>query len=132
MMKVMALKIFREIAYNAREADFYSIMCDEATDVANVSQLVVCLQWVDDELNAHDEFIGLKDMSATGTNAESIVRKRKDCLLRMDLKLAKCRGQCYDGCSTMKGSKNGVVVKIKKEELRALYSHCTSIHLILQ
>ena len=41
----------------------------------------------------------------------------------MDLKLTKCRGQCYDGCSTMKGPKNGVVVKIKKEEQRALCSH---------
>ena len=116
MMKVMGLKILREIAYNVREADFYSIMCDEATDVANVSQLVVCLRWVDDELNAHDEFIG--------TNAEYTVRELKDCLLRMDLKLTKCRGQCYDGCTTMKGLKNGVVVKIKKEEQRALYSHC--------
>ena len=124
MMKVMALKILREIAYNVREADFYSIMRDGATGVANVSQLVVCLRWVDDELNAHDEFTGLKDMSATGTNAESIVRELKDCLLRMDLKLTKCRGQCYDGCSTMKGPKNGVVVKVKKEEQRALYSHC--------
>ena len=82
--------------------------------------IVVCLRWVDDELNAHDEFLGLKDMSATGTNAESIVRELKDCLLRMDLELTKC----YDGCSTMKGPKNGVVVKIKKEDQRALYSHC--------
>ena len=112
MMKVMARKILKEIAYNVREADFYSIMCDEATDVANVSQFVVCLRWVDDELNSHDEFIGLTDMSATGTNAEFIVRELKDCLLRMDLKFTKCRGQCDDGCSTMKGPKNGVVVKI--------------------
>ena len=124
MMEVKALKILREIAYNVREADFYSIMCDEATDVAIVSQLLVCLRWVDDELNAHDEFIGLKDMSATGTNAESIVRELKDCLLRVDLKLTKCRGQCYYGCSTMKGPKNGVVVQIKKEQQRKLYSHC--------
>ena len=51
----MALKILREIACNVRETDFYSIMCDEATDVATVSQLVVCLRWVDDELNAHDK-----------------------------------------------------------------------------
>ena len=124
MMKVMALKILRKIAYNVREADFYLIMCDEATDVANVSQLVVCLQWVDDELNAYNEFIGLKDMSATGINAESIVRELKDFLLRTDLKLIKCRGQCYDGYSTMKSPRNGVVVKIKKEEQRAMYSHC--------
>ena len=71
-------------------------------------------------------------MSATGTNAESIVRELKDCLLRMDLKLTKCRGQCYDGCSTMKRPKNGVVVKIKKEEQRALYSHCYAYSLNLE
>ena len=37
MMKVMAYKILTEIAYNVREADFYSIKCDKAIDVANVS-----------------------------------------------------------------------------------------------
>ena len=63
-------------------------------------------------------------MSTTDTNAESIVREPRDCLLRVDLKVTKCCGQYYDGCSTMKGPKNGVVVKIKKEEQRALYSHC--------
>ena len=97
-------------------------MCDEATDVKNVSQLVVCLRWVDDNLDAHDEFIGLKDMPST--DAESIVRELKDVLLRMRLKLEKCRGQCYDGCSTMSGFKNGVAVQIKREEQRALYTHC--------
>jgi hypothetical protein len=63
-MKIMALNILREIAANLREADFYSMMCNEGTDVANVSQLVVCLRWVDNYLNAHDDFIGLKDMAS--------------------------------------------------------------------
>ena len=97
-------------------------MCDEATDVKNVSELAVCLRWVDDELEAHDEFIGLKSMP--NTDADSIGRKLKDVLLRMHLKLNKCRGQCYDGCSTMSGSKSEVAVQIKSEEERALYTHC--------
>ena len=54
-------------------------MCDEATDVKNVSELVVCLRRVDDELEAHDEFIGLKSMP--NTDADSIVRELKDVLL---------------------------------------------------
>jgi hypothetical protein len=124
MMKVMALQVLRDIAKNINAADFYTMMCDEATDVANVSQLVVCLRWVDNELVAHDEFIGLKDMA--DTSADSIVRELKDVLLRMNLKLGKCRGQCYDGCSTMKGHKNGVVKQIKDCEKRALYTHCYS------
>ena len=69
-------------------------MCDEATDVKNFSELAVCLRWVDDELEAHDEFSGLKNMP--NTDADSIVRELKDVLLQMHLKSNKCRGQCYD------------------------------------
>ena len=86
------------------------------------------LRWVDDELEAHDEFIGLKSMP--NTDADSIVRELKDVLLWMHLKLNKCRGQCYDGCATMSGSKRGVAVQIKSEDGRALYIHCY-VHSIL-
>ena len=55
----------------------------------------MCLRWVDDELEAHDEFIGLKNMP--NTDADFIVRELKDVLLRRHSKLNKCRGQYYDG-----------------------------------
>ena len=103
MMQVMALKILRQIAGNIRDADFFTMMCDEATDVTNTSQLVVCIRWVDQNLNANDELIGLKDMPCT--DAKSIVFELKDVLLKMHSNLKQCRGQCYDGCSTMSGSK---------------------------
>ena len=122
MMKIMALQVLREVAQNIRSADFYSLMGDEATDVSNVLQLVICLRWVDCDLGAHDKSIGLKDMPCT--NADSIAAELKDVLLRMNLKLNKYRGQCYDGCSTMIVHRNGVVVQIKEEEKRALYTHC--------
>ena len=79
MMQIMALRVLREVAENISDVDFYSIMCDEATDVKNVSELVVCLLWVDNELEAHGEFIGLKNMPNTG--GDSIVRELKDILL---------------------------------------------------
>ena len=122
MMQVMAIRILREVAENIQNIDFYLIMRDEATDVKNVSELAVRLRWVDDELEAHDEFIGLKNMP--NTVADSIVRKLKNVLLQMHLKLNKCRGRCYDECSTMSGSKSGVTVRIKSEVGRALYTHC--------
>ena len=58
------------------------------------------------------------------TDADSTVRRLRDVLLRMHLKLTKCRGQCYDGCSYMFGSKSGVTVQIKSKEEGALYTHC--------
>ena len=56
MVQIMALRILREVAENIQDVNFHSIMCDEATDIKNVSELVVCLRWVEDELEAHDEF----------------------------------------------------------------------------
>ena len=121
-MQVMAIRVIRTVAENIQNIDFYSIMCHEATDVKNASELVVCLRWVDDKLEAHDKFIGLKNMP--NNDADSIGRELKDVLLQMHLKLNKCRGQCYDGCSTISGSKSGVAVQIKSEGERALYTHC--------
>ena len=46
--------------------------------------------WVDDQLKAHDEFIGFKNMP--NTDVDSIVRELQDVLLRMHFKLNKCRG----------------------------------------
>ena len=105
-----------------QDVAFYLIMCDEATDVKNVSGIIPCLRWVDDELEAHYKFIDLKNMP--NTDADSIVPEPKYVLLRMRLKLNKSRGQCYDGCSTMSGSKFGVSVQNKREEERVLYTHC--------
>ena len=51
----MALRVFWEVAENMQDVDFYSIMCNEATGLKNVSELVVCLCWVYDELEAYDE-----------------------------------------------------------------------------
>ena len=37
MMQVMALKVLREMAENIQDVDFYSIICNEATNVKDVS-----------------------------------------------------------------------------------------------
>jgi len=55
---------------------------------------------------------------------DAIVAVMKDTLLRLNLRLSHCRGQCYDGGSNMTGSKNGVKAQILRDELRALFTHC--------
>ena len=97
-------------------------MVDETPDVSNTEQLVLCIRWVDDELNAHEEFIGLHSLETTDAN--SIVKVIKDVLIRMNISITKCRSQCYDGCSTMKGKRSGVAKQIKDIEEKALLTHC--------
>ena len=55
---------------------------------------------------------------------QSLVSIIKDTLLRMNLKIEHCRGQCYDGASAMSGAKKGVAKITTDAEPRAVYTHC--------
>lgn len=56
-----------------------------------------------------------------GTKADNITNALKDILVRLQLPLADCRGQCYDGASVMAGVKSGVAVQIKKVTIMPNY-----------
>ena len=97
-------------------------MADETADASNKEQLVVCIRWVDDQFEAHEEFIGLNHLHEC--NATAIVDSIKTAIRDMGFDTKKLRGQCYDGCSTMAGTKGGVATLMKLVEQRALYTHC--------
>ena len=58
ILEIMALKLLRGIASDIREADFFSIMADESSDVTNKEQLTLCIRWVDENLAIHEDYIG--------------------------------------------------------------------------
>ena len=88
----MALQILPEISLS-----FYSIMVDETNDKANKEQVVLVFRWVDDALSAHEEFVSLFLTDSIASKA--LVAVMKDVLLRMNLKIEHCRGQCYNGAT---------------------------------
>ena len=50
-------------------------------------------------MEVHEKFMGL--YLVLSIDADTLVTVIKDCLLRMNLSLTKCRGQCYDGASNI-------------------------------
>ena len=69
--------------------------------------------------------------SLESTSAESPVSTIKDVLLRLNLRVENCRGQCYDGASSMAGQKSGLAKRMIDLEHRTLYTHCYGHALIL-
>jgi hypothetical protein len=122
LMKTMALMVLRQVCQKIRDNGWYTIMADECTDVANKEQFTILIRWIDENLEDHEDFVGLYEMATIDAN--SLVAAIKDTLLRMNIQLSNCRGQCYDGASSMSGSKTGVATQIAREEERALYLHC--------
>lgn len=77
------------------------------------------MRWIDDNLEPHKDFTGLYKVDSTA--ADVIVKVLKGTLLRFNLSINQCRGQCYDGASNMSGK---TTVQIMSEEPHALYTHC--------
>ena len=63
-------------------------------------------------------------MASSLIDANTLVSVIRDVLLRMNLSINKCRGQCFDGASVMTGIQNGVATQIANEEKRAIFIHC--------
>jgi hypothetical protein len=122
LIKTMALQVLRKIVVSISATPFFTIMIDETTDVANKEQVVVCIRWVDENLESHENFIGLYEVGST--QAAMLVGVIRDVLVRLNLSVQKIRGQCYDGASAMSGARNGVATQIQQLEGRAVYTHC--------
>uniref|UniRef100_H3ANI8 DUF4371 domain-containing protein n=1 Tax=Latimeria chalumnae TaxID=7897 RepID=H3ANI8_LATCH len=121
MLRVLGLRVLREITEKVRSAEFFSIMIDETKDSANKEQVVICVRWVDDNFEAHEEFVGLYTVG--GTDANTLVQVIKDVLIHSNLSIRKVTGQCYDGAAVMAG-KSGVAQQISEAEPKALFVHC--------
>ena len=106
------------IARNIRESSCFSLKANDVTDTSNKEQLVFCSRWVDQYFDPHEEFIGLYHIKDIIT--ETIVAVLKDTVLRMNLNLSMCCGQCYDGTANMKK----VTREIKAIEPTVFYLHC--------
>ena len=75
----MSNLVLREMLTEIKSSDFYSIMADETSDSANAEQLVICLRWVDKNLETHEDFLGLYSLS--DVRADTITNAIKDVFL---------------------------------------------------
>ena len=89
-------------------------MLDETTHASDNEQVVICLRWVDSGLEAHEEFAGLYQVP--NTEASTLFMVARDVLSRLNITFSHWRGQCYDGASSMAGSRSGVATLVQKEE----------------
>ena len=122
VLSIMSQSILRDKVKEIQFAVYFTIMVDETTDMLNKEQVVILFCWVSDQLVLHEDFIGLYETHSI--EAKVLVDVIKDTLLRLNLKLQHCRGQCYDGASSMSGIRNGVAKSLMESEPHAVYTHC--------
>ena len=100
IIQIMANQITRDITANIGN-NLYSIICDEYADISKKEHSSFCIHWVDKFLAALEEFLGFYEVP--NIKSETLVKIIKDILLRFQLSLQLCRGQCFDDASNMLG-----------------------------
>ena len=60
----MALNVLRNVVKFIQDCKFFSLMADEVTDISNKEQVIVCFQAVDDDLNPHENFVGIHSVDS--------------------------------------------------------------------
>jgi len=122
LITLMANEVLRSKLCLIKLSKFFSIMCDEYTDVSNKEQLSFCIRWINENLCPVEDFLGYYELP--NIKSDTIVGVIKDSLVRFELPMQNLRGQTYDGASNMMGKKSGVARQILKEQPKALITHC--------
>ena len=91
----MGLQVLRDISADLQSSPFLTVMADETADSSNQEQVSLTLCWVTQELEVHEDFLGLYHVASI--DAATLSAAIKDVLARMNLPFEKLRGQCYDG-----------------------------------
>ena len=79
------------------------------------------MKWVNNNLIAHEEFIGMYHIRVT--KGDTVVRVIKDSMLRLNLKLSDVQGQCFDGTAAMAEKKSGMTMQMKSLNGKILFTH---------
>ena len=121
--------IQERILESIRNARFYSVIADEATDAANQEQLSITIRYVSND-HPCERFLGFLRCE-TGLSGEAIAENILSQLSKWQLPTRLLRGQSYDGAGSMSGSTRGAAARTRAKYPKALYVHCTAHRLNL-
>ncbi|CAF4968221.1 unnamed protein product, partial [Rotaria socialis] len=102
----------------------FSLICDETCDESTLEQLCFDIRSVNDNYEIFEDVLGLYELSRQ--NAEAIVEVIFDILTRCGLNISDCRGQSYDGASSMSGIYGSVSDLVLKQQSKAFFVHCNA------
>ncbi|XP_068204694.1 zinc finger MYM-type protein 1-like [Palaemon carinicauda] len=132
ILKTMANAVVREICNDVNQMSTqFGLITDGTQDIQGNEQEAVCVRYVDDKLNVHEELLGLYQVSAT--TGVFLSKMLQDTVISLQLPIQHLRAQTYDGASNMSGKYKGCQAEIKKVQPLALCVHCGAhvTHLII-
>ncbi|XP_068110957.1 general transcription factor II-I repeat domain-containing protein 2-like [Hyperolius riggenbachi] len=119
--------IKRQLMSKGEVFDFFSIACDESTDLSDTAQLLIFLRGVDDEINVTEELLDLQSLKDQ-TRGKDLFVAVSSAIDDMKLPWNKVSGIITDGAPAMAGEQSGLSTlicnKVIEEGGEAIKLHC--------
>ena len=130
LIHLSANEIRADLRAMLTQANFFSVLADEATDTSNHSQLAIAVRYVHPSSHEiHESLLGFVKLEKwTGEHLANVIL---EFLVEFGLDLNKMCGQGYDGAGAMAGCVNGCQALIRRQYPQARYFHCASHQLSL-
>ena len=105
-----------QVVKTAANGRYFSLLCDEVSDIAVMEQLVTFIQYVSGHV--HTKFLSIQNLLEhhKSANADAIVEMITQEFEKDNIQLTSVAGLASEGASVFTGSKNGVGVKLKKSK----------------
>ena len=118
----LAKDIEFQVLEKVRASPFFAIQCDETTDVANLSQLMVYVRFVG-STSFEEEMLFCRPLE-TGCKAADVFEAVASYFNCNNLKWENLVGVCTDGAPAMLGSRGGFITLMKQRSPNIIGSHC--------
>ena len=128
-LEVLVRQIEHKQLQELKSSMFYSIMIDESTDVAVLSEMVVYACYVTATKTIKTAFMNIINLF-NGT-AETIEKAVLDYMESKDLALARRAGLGTDVAKVMTGRVNGIAARLKRRQPMLTSIHCVCHRLAL-
>uniref|UniRef100_UPI0035901BC1 general transcription factor II-I repeat domain-containing protein 2-like n=1 Tax=Myxine glutinosa TaxID=7769 RepID=UPI0035901BC1 len=113
----MAQDIEKTLKDTARDFQFFSLACDETTDITNTAQLAIFVRGITAEFDTREELLSLQAMHGT-TKGEDLFEQVVLAMNKFELQFDKLSGLATDGAPAMVGAQKGLTALFKKEMSR--------------
>ena len=111
-----------QVLQKIHASPYFAIQCDETTDVAQLSQLMVYVCFVG-SATIEEEMLFCKPLETT-TKAEDVFRVVDAYFHKNGMKWEKLVGVCTDGAPAMLGCRSGFITRVKQKNPDAVGTHC--------
>ncbi|XP_040580364.1 zinc finger MYM-type protein 1-like [Lepeophtheirus salmonis] len=120
-IQMFSAEIVRTLVAQIAKDGPFGVMVDGTYDITGVEQEAICFHHVDENLDVHEEFVGLYELPST--SGEMISKMILDVITRLSLLTDNLRAQTYDGAANILGLYKGWQAKVKECQPLALNFH---------